>query len=91
VARSSPKTGSVMCRPFTRFSADSISSDELSFRAATLAKEQQRQHSLKQLASLSLEYLQLEEALGHAPDLKEFGESKFKWHGQALADDIGDA
>ena len=59
--------------------------------AQAQSKEQQRLHALTQLANLSLEYLQLQETLGRQPELKDFGESRFKGHGQVLDDDIGSA
>lgn len=59
--------------------------------AQAQSKEQQRLHSLTQLANLGLDYLQLQEALGRQPELKDFGESRFKSYGQALDDDIGSA
>jgi hypothetical protein len=55
------------------------------------AQEQQRHHNLKRLAQESLRFVQLEEALGRAPELKEFGLSKFEWAGAALHSDISAA
>jgi hypothetical protein len=53
--------------------------------------EQQRHYSLAELARLSLPYLQLEEALGRSPTLKEFGESRFEPLGQVLAENTDEA
>jgi hypothetical protein len=43
------------------------------------------------LASLCVDYLQLEEALGEPPDLKVFGRSKFEYRCAVLADDVDQA
>jgi hypothetical protein len=51
---------------------------------------QERNHKLRRLASESLSYVQLLEALGRPPTLKEFG-SKFDWMAPALATNIDDA
>jgi hypothetical protein len=51
------------------------------------AEEQQRNHGLKRLAEESLWYLQLEEALGRPPDVKEFGQKKFEGLAVALSGD----
>jgi hypothetical protein len=40
---------------------------------------------------LSLDFLQLQEALGHPPSLKEFGESQFGSYGNAIAETTDDA
>jgi hypothetical protein len=53
--------------------------------------EQQREYSLDELARLSLPYIQLEEALGRSPTLKEFGESRFEPLGQILAENTEEA
>lgn len=51
------------------------------------ASEQDRHHKLRRLAAESLTYVQLSEALGRAPTLKEFG-SKFEWPSTALCEDV---
>jgi len=47
--------------------------------------------NLKRLAEYSLWYVQLQEALGRSPDLKEFGRGKFEWLAPTLAGDIDEA
>lgn len=44
----------------------------------------------KELAELGLKYVQLEEALGRAPEMKELGE-KFTYRSKVIADDDGEA
>lgn len=53
--------------------------------------EWDRQVQLSELAGLSFWYVQLEEGLGHALDLKEFGRSKFTQLCPVLSDDIDGA
>jgi hypothetical protein len=43
------------------------------------------------LATHAPDYVQLEEALGRPPELKEFGTSKFKHRAEVLADDVEEA
>jgi hypothetical protein len=43
------------------------------------------------LASLCVEYLQLEEALGEPPQLKAFGRSKFQYRSEVLSEDVDEA
>jgi hypothetical protein len=45
-------------------------------------------NTLKRLAELSLWYVQLKEALGRPPELKDFGRGKFEWAATTLAGDI---
>lgn len=47
--------------------------------------------SQKRLAELSLSYVQLKEALGRPPTLKEFGQNKFQWIAPVLAANIDEA
>ena len=54
------------------------------------AAAQDRHHKLRRLSGESLSYVQLLEALGRPPTLKEFG-SKFEWPGQVLASSTSDA
>ena len=54
------------------------------------AAEQDRHHRLRRLAGESLAFVQLSEALGRPPTLKEFG-AKFENMGQVLAPEIGAA
>jgi hypothetical protein len=59
-------------------------------------RQAQREHnsryeSVLGLAHQSLDYVQLQEALGRPPQLKEFGASKFKYRAEALADDVDEA
>jgi hypothetical protein len=46
---------------------------------------------LERLADLSFWYVQLEEALGRAPTLKEFGANKLDYYGQAISDNPEEA
>lgn len=59
--------------------------------AEAQAAEQQRYSSLTRLAAESLNYLQLEEALGCPPELKEFGSGKFERLASVLSADVGEA
>jgi hypothetical protein len=43
------------------------------------------------LARQAPDYIQLEEALGRRPELKEFGTSKFKYRAEVLSDDVEEA
>ncbi len=54
------------------------------------AAAQDRHHKLRRLAGEGLAYVQLAEALGRPPTLKEFG-SKFEWPSKALSDDANAA
>ena len=56
--------------------------------AQVRAKEQRRQQSIRELASLSLEYFQMEEAIGRGPALREFGERRFRLHSEAVANTV---
>jgi hypothetical protein len=52
------------------------------------AKEQQRNGNLLRLSELSVSYVQLEEALGRPPTLREFGQTRFQWPSSVLAKDM---
>lgn len=54
-------------------------------------QESDRQAQLSELAGLSFWYVQLEEGLGRAPDLKEFGRSKFTQLSTLMSDDVDQA
>jgi hypothetical protein len=54
------------------------------------ADAQDRHHKLRRLAGESLWYVQMLEALGRPPTLKEFG-SKFEWLAQVLASSTDEA
>lgn len=56
--------------------------------ATAQAEAQQRNHQLKRLAEESLRYIQLEEALGQAPTLDEFGRSSFARMAERVSDDV---
>jgi hypothetical protein len=71
-------------RPFTRQVVVAKRED-----GVQQAAEQDQHHRLRRLAGESLAFVQLSEALGRTPTLKEFG-SKFDYMGQVLASD-GDA
>ena len=51
------------------------------------AAEQDRHHKLRRLAAEGLTYVQIREALGRAPTLKEFG-SKFEWPSKVLDENV---
>ncbi len=51
------------------------------------AEEQDRHTKLGWLAEQSLHYIQLEEALGRPPELKEFGTPGFEYRGSVLSND----
>ncbi len=53
--------------------------------------ERAQWNSFTALASLCVEYLQLEEALGEPPELKTFGRQKFVYRSEVLAADPDDA
>jgi len=55
------------------------------------AADRQRNSALGRLANDSLWYLQVKEALGRPPELKEFGIGRFEWPSAALANTIEDA
>jgi len=52
------------------------------------AKEQQQYGNLLRLSELSVYYVQLEEALGRPPTLREFGQAGFQWPSSVLAEDM---
>jgi hypothetical protein len=54
-------------------------------------QEWDRQAQLSELAGLSFWYVQIEEGLGRAPDLKEFGRSKFTQLSTLMSDDVDQA
>ncbi len=54
-------------------------------------QEWDRNVQLSELADLSFWYIQLEEGLGHPPDMKEFGRSKFIQLCPVVSDDIDKA
>ena len=54
-------------------------------------QEWDRHAQLSELAGLSFWYIQLEEGLGHAPDMKEFGRSKFTQLCSLVSDDVDEA
>lgn len=53
--------------------------------------ERERHNSFSALASMCVEYLQLEEALGERPELKVFGRQKFAYRATVLAEDPEEA
>lgn len=59
-------------------------------QAQANATERDRDHGLRRLASESLSYVQLAEALGRPPTLKEFG-SKFEWPSKVISPDVDSA
>jgi len=54
-------------------------------------QEWDRNAQLSELAGLSFWYIQLVEGLGHPPDLKEFGRSKFTQLCPVVSDDVDEA
>lgn len=54
-------------------------------------EEHERLSNFSDLAGLCVEYLQLEEALGQAPELKNLGRAKFQYHSSVLAEDLDEA
>ncbi|MEB2285270.1 MAG: hypothetical protein OZ922_11390 [Myxococcales bacterium] len=58
---------------------------------AVQAQAQTRHHQLTRLAQESLGYIQIEEALGRAPTMEEFGESLFRRNAEHVASEVGDA
>ena len=53
--------------------------------------ERARHNEFTSLASLCVEYLQLQEALGERPELKTFGRSKFQYRSSVLSEDVDEA
>lgn len=60
-------------------------------RRRAQAAEQERQVKLDWLAGQSLRLLQLEEGMGHQPELKKFGASAFEYRSAVLADNPAEA
>lgn len=73
-------------RPFER---ETIASSSEEGRAQ--AEVQVRHNKLRWLAEESLRFVQLEEALGRPPELKEFGTGGFEYRASVLASEVDDA
>jgi len=72
--------------PFSWETRLNVSPESPAYVAQRQASEQHDRVS--RLANLSFWYVQLEEALGGAPTLKEFGPSKFEWLAPTLHENI---
>jgi hypothetical protein len=70
-------------RPFVRQSVVGSAAE-----ARRQNDEQQQHHQLSRLADESLRFVQLEEAFGRSPELKEFGSARFEGMGTALSSNI---
>jgi hypothetical protein len=54
-------------------------------------RAQTRHHQLTRLAQESLRYVQVEEALGRAPTIEDFGDSLFRRNAECVASEVSDA